>query len=167
MKAITVQDSRLYGLVALYDLHTDLFISVLDGISDTDAHNRNNTKANHVAWLAGSLVQQRYELASQYGGKEYKQAAHDLFKDNQRIKEGVTYPSLEQYKKDWKAMSPIAREVVTNVSAEKMDSDFDMGPDMKFTHYEIAVFSIYREANMIGQIALWRRLMGYEPMKYM
>jgi len=167
MKAITVQDSRLFGLVALYDLHTGLFINVLEGISDTDAHNRNDTKANHVAWLAGSLVQQRYELASLYTGKEYKQAAHDLFKNNQGIKDGVTYPSLEQYKADWKTISDTAREALTNASSGKMDSNFDMGPGMEFTHYEIAVFSIYREANMIGQIALWRRLMGYEPMKYM
>jgi hypothetical protein len=33
--------------------------------------------------------------------------------------------------------------------------------------YELITFSIYREANIIGQIALWRRLLGYPGMRYM
>ena len=45
--------TRIEPLLFLYDTHTDLFPNVIDGISDKDAHNRLNTKANHVAWLAG------------------------------------------------------------------------------------------------------------------
>jgi hypothetical protein len=53
-----------------------------------------------------------------------------------------------------------------NVSDEKLDSEFEM-PEMKMTYFELFTFMIYREANMIGQIALWRRLLGYDAMKYM
>jgi len=45
-------------------MHTKFFLSALEGISDKDVSNRMETKANHIGWLTGSLVQQRFELIS-------------------------------------------------------------------------------------------------------
>jgi hypothetical protein len=157
--------NRMYSLVVLYDMHTKFFLSVTDGISDSDAHNRLNTKANHIAWLTGSLVQERYEMAKVLGN-DRKQAAHELFKDNKGIQDGITYPPLAEFKKDWQAISPALREALVNLSDEKLDSQFEM-EGFKMSHFDLIAFIIYREANCIGQIALWRRLLGYEAMKYM
>ncbi len=158
--------NRMSSLIVLYDMHTTFFSSALDGISDNDAHNRLNTKANHIAWLTGSLVQQRYEIATSLGA-DRKQAAHELFKDNKGIQDNVTYPSLTEFKKDWESITPVLREALVNVSDEKLDQSFEMMPEMRMTYFDLITFIIYREANIIGQIALWRRLLGYEAMKYM
>lgn len=168
MEKITTSDIRMYAIIELYDMQTPLFASALDGISDEDTHNRLDTKANHVAWLAGSLVEQRYELLEIItGGKEApRQKGHDLFKDNQGIKDGVTYPALEQYKKDWDAVTPKLRDALINADETALNRILKY-PGMEFSVYEMVYFSIYREANCIGQIALWRRLLGYEAMKYM
>ncbi len=157
--------NRMYSLVVLYDMHTTYFTNVIDGISDKDAHNRLNTKANHVAWLTGSLVQQRFEIAKDLG-IDRKQAAHELFKDNKGIQDNITYPSLAEFKKDWETISPVLRDALVNASDEKLDSPFEM-EGYKMNHFDLIAFIIYREANCIGQIALWRRLLGYEAMKYM
>ena len=158
--------SRMHSLVILYDMHTTFFSSVIEGISDKDTHNRLNTKANHIAWLTGSLVEQRYEIANMLG-IDRKQDAHELFKNNRGIQDGVTYPSLAAYKKDWESITPLLRDALTNITDEKLDESFEMMPGMKMTYYDLITFIIYREANCIGQIALWRRLLGYEAMKYM
>lgn len=92
-------NNKMFSLLVLYDMHTDFFPKVIVGISDEDAHNRINTEANHVAWLTGSLVQQRYEIANLLGIDE-KQSAYELFKDYKGIQDGVTYPSLSTFKKD-------------------------------------------------------------------
>ena len=147
-------------------MHTNFFFRALDGISDNDAHNRLNTKANHIAWLTGSLVQQRYEIATSLGA-DRKQAAHELFKDNKGIQDNITYPSLAEFKKDWESITPVLKEALVNVSDEKLDELFEMMPEMRMTYFDLITFIIYREANIIGQIALWRRLLGYEAMKYM
>lgn len=139
--------SRMQSLIVLFDMHTTYFSRVIEGISDEDAHNRLNTKANHVAWLVGSLVQERYELANDLGQETLQQSANELFKDHQGIKDGVSYPSL-------------------SVSDEKLNSTFEMMPGMTMTYYDLITFITYREANCIGQMALWRRLLGYDPMKY-
>lgn len=156
--------SRMYPLVVLYDMHTDFFKKGLSGISDKDSHNRLNTKANHAAWLAGSLTEQRYDMAREFGTKA-RQSADDLFKDFQGIKDDVTYPPLEEFIKDWESISPKLRELMMDITDEKLDSIFEMGP-MKMTFFELFSFMTYREASVIGQIALWRRLLGYEALKY-
>ncbi|MDQ3019375.1 MAG: DinB family protein [Bacteroidota bacterium] len=165
METKTVSN-RMQSLIALYDMHSDFLSKAIDGISDKDAHNRLNTKANHVAWIVGSLVQERYEIAKLLGTSDMKQKADELFKDHKGIQENVTYPSLADFNKDFEKITPVLRKALVDVTDEKLDSQFEM-PEMKMSHYELMGFMIYREANLIGQIALWRRLLGYEAMKYM
>jgi hypothetical protein len=155
---------RIQPLLFLYDTHTGLYPNVIDGISDKDAHNRLNTKANHIAWLAGSLVQQRVEIANLLGA-ETKQTAYELFKDYKGIQDNVTYPALTSFKSDWEIISPVTRERLVNVNDETLDKIFEM-EGMSMPYFELIAFSIHREAYLIGQIGLWRRLLGYEPMKY-
>jgi hypothetical protein len=163
---IKTTSSRMYSLCVLYDMQTTFFSSATDGISDSDSHNRLNTKANHIAWLVGSMVQQRFEIGNALG-IDKKQAADELFKDNKGIQDNVTYPSLGTFKKDWESISHELREALLHVSDAKLDESFEMMPEMRMTYFDLIAFIIYREANIIGQIALWRRLLGYEAMKYM
>jgi hypothetical protein len=166
METTQSKDNRLDSLVIMYDMQTPFFTSAIDGITDKDAHNRMNTKANHIAWLAGSLVAQRYELANQLTNGNYKHSGEELFKDNQGIKDDATYPSLEQYKKDWETITPIVHDALLKADAETLNKKIEI-PGMDISLFDLITFIIYREANHIGQIALWRRLHGYDPMKYM
>jgi hypothetical protein len=160
------KSSRMQSLVTLYDLHTDFFKKAIDGIKDEDANNRLGTKANHAGWITGSMVQARFDIAKQLGSdKNLKQAADELFTNYQGIKDDAVYPSLESYVDDWNSISPVLRDIYLQVTDEKFDSTFEM-PEMKMTYYEFISFIIYREANMIGQLALWRRLLGYNAIKY-
>lgn len=167
MENIKTNDARMESLVALYDMHTEYFKRAIVDLPDDDAHNRLGTKANHVAWLAGSLVQERFEMANIFG-VQIRQEAHELFDNHKGILDDVRYPPLTTYEKDWKRISPALRDVMLEVSGERLESilEFPEMPDMKFSHYEFFTFMIYREANCIGQIALWRRLLGYPGLKY-
>jgi hypothetical protein len=156
--------TRTVGLLALYDLHTTYFERAIVGISEKDSHNRLNTKANHMAWLTGSLVQQRYNMAKETN-PGLEQTGAELFKDFKGIQDDAKYPSMQEYLQDWKKISPIAREAIVNLDDKKLDSEIDMG-GMKMTYDELLTFTIYREASMIGQLALWRRLLDYPAMKY-
>ncbi|HTM99862.1 MAG TPA: hypothetical protein VL088_13995 [Pedobacter sp.] len=157
--------NRLYALIDLFDMHTTYFNNALAGISDEDSLNRLGTKANHVAWIAGSLVQERYELAGLFGST-LKSSANELFKDHKGIQENAVYPALDSYQQDWAEISPILKEYLLKATEEELDRVLEF-PGMSFPMYEMVSFQMYREANCIGQIALWRRLLGYDAMKYM
>lgn len=158
--------TRMISLITLYDMYTDYFKRALEGISDEDAHKRLDTKANHVAWLAGSFINERFTGAKTFG-KALESQTGDLFKDHQGIQENATYPTIADYIKDLERISPELRDALINITDEKLDEKFEMMPGMKMTYYELITFMTYREASLIGQIALWRRLLGYEAMKYM
>lgn len=163
MKTQTTSN-RTIALLTLFDYQTGFFARALEGLSDEDMHNRMNTQANHPAWLAGSLVQQRFRMASEMGSS-LRQTGEDLFQNNKGIQAGVQYPTVTEYIKDWERVSPEARRALVTIDDKKLDSEIDMG-GMKMTYYEMICFSIYREASIIGQLALWRRLLGYPALKY-
>lgn len=156
--------SRTEGLIALFDMQTAFFSRALAEISDEDAYSRLNTKANHIAWLAGSLVQQRFRMTEETS-PGLKQTGEELFKDDKGIQENAKYPTIAEYLKDWEKISPIAREALVMIDDHKLDSKIDMG-FMQMTYFELITFTIYREASLIGQLALWRRLLDYPAMKY-
>lgn len=156
--------TRTQGFLTLFDMQTNFFARAVEGISEEDSHNRLNTPANHIAWLTGSLIQQRYLMTSETN-PGLKQTGDELFKDHKGIQDGVKYPTIAKYLQDWEKISPIARQALVAISDEKLDSEIDMG-FMKMTYYEMISFTIYREASIIGQLALWRRLLGYPALKY-
>ena len=156
--------TRTLGFITLFDYHTDYFPKAIDGISVDDMHNRLNTEANHPAWIAGSLVAQRFQMASE-PSHQLKQTGHELFDGWKGLQAGAKYPTIAEYIKDWQAITPIARQQLVSIDDKKLDSEMDMG-GMKMSYYDLISFTIYREANMIGQLALWRRLLGYPALKY-
>lgn len=159
--------NRIYGFMVLYDMHTTFYHNVLEGISDADALQRLETKANHVAWLAGSLLQERFDLANLLG-ISLKASSNELFKNHQGIKDGAAYPKLSECRTEWEVISPLLREKLLAVTEEELDNVIDFEVEqMSFPLFDVLSFNTYREANCIGQIALWRRLLGYEAMKYM
>jgi len=155
---------RTEGLLSLFDMHSGLFARALDGISGEDMHKRLNTEANHMAWLAGSMVQQRYSMVSETN-PGLKQTGDELFSNHKGIQEGAQYPSITEYIKDWEFITPLARKALMEVDDEKLDSELTMG-EMKMSFYDMVVFTLYREASLVGQLALWRRLLGYPALKY-
>lgn len=158
---------RMYGFLVMYDMHTKFYHNVLEGIKDEDAIKRLNTNANHIAWLAGSLLQERFELANLLG-LALKAGADELFKHHQGIREDIKYPTISTYEDQWNTISPILREKLLNVTDDQLDEVITFPVEkMSFPLFEMVSFNTYREANCIGQIALWRRLLGYDAMKYM
>ena len=157
--------SRMYGIIVLYEMQTDFLVRALDGIDQKDAQKRLDTKANHIAWITGSVVHSRYFLAKSFG-IDLPSITDELFADNKGIVDDATYPLLEDFIKDWTAISPTLQEALSRATDEKLEEKLSI-LGMEITLFEMISFNSYREANCIGQIALWRRLLNYPGMNYM
>lgn len=155
----------MYGILVLYEMQTDFLLRALAGIDEQDAQKRLNTQANHIAWITGSIVHGRYFLAQSFGIK-HPSATGELFANNRGIIDDAIYPSLADFKADWNAISPLLQEALTQATDEKLEEKLTM-PGMEISLFEMISFNTYREANCIGQIALWRRLLNYPGMNYM
>lgn len=166
METKTAKKNLMEILINLYDWHTKMFCNVIVDISDKDANNRLGTKANHIAWLAGSLVYERYQLAK-FAGKELKQTSHELFKDHKGIQDDIIYPPLTEFKNDWETISPVLKNALENLSEAQLKNPDPYGmPGENLTFFDSITGCIDRESYCIGQIGLYRRLLGYAAMKY-
>lgn len=159
------------AMLGLYDYHTKLFPNALAGVSDKDAQDRLGTKANHIAWIAGSVVYQRQVLANAIG-IEVKQTSEALFKagkaeGHKGIQDQVAYPSLDEYRTDWEKISSVLKKGLVDISEEQLNGPdpFEM-PGGDYTFFDTFTFCIDRESYCIGQIGLYRRLLGYDAMKW-
>lgn len=158
--------NSISSLIGLFDLHTALFPNVIADISEKDAHNRLGTKANHVAWLTYNLVQLRLRLA-QVAGLHLDAAAITLLDEFKGIQDDITYAPLQEYRQSWDKVTPALREKLAGLTEEELNTKVPvpgMGEEEPLT--EIIGFFMYMESYGIGQIGLWRRLLGYEAMKY-
>lgn len=167
METNTQKKAAMEAFLGLYDFHTRLFHNVLEHISDDDAAKRLGTKANHMAWIAGSLVQQRFMFAKMLGITHFTQTSDALFSDNKGIQEDAVYPPLKEYTADWELISPLLRSAFAALSEEQLagPDPFEM-PGGDYTLSDTITFCTDRESYCIGQLGLWRRLLGYEAMRY-
>lgn len=150
----------------LYDTHTKTFISSLEGISAEDAANRMGTKANHMGWIAGSLVHQRYEMIKALGGT-VDFTENDLFKDWKGIQDGATYPTPDEYIRDWQKLTPVLKDLLGKLSDEQLNGPDPLGmPGGEYTLFDTVSFLIDRESYCIGQLGIFRRLLGKEAIKF-
>lgn len=172
METKTAKKNLMEIIISLYDYHTKLFLNSLADISDKDAQNRLGTKANHIAWIAGSVIYQRQILANALG-INIKQTSENLFKADDKgeghkgIQENVKYPSLEEYKNDWNKISSALKDGLMNASEDQLNGPdpYEM-PGGNYTFFDTFTFCVDRESYCIGQIGLYRRLLGYDAMKW-
>ena len=166
MELVTPQKIKLQVVQSLYDWHTKLFHNALVDITDTDAVNRLNTKANHIAWLTGSLVYGRYSLANILG-IDQKQQSYQLFENFKGIIDDAAYPPLEEFKNDWNKISPLLKDKIDNLSEDELNGPdpFKM-PGGDFTLFDTLLFCTDRESYCLGQIGIFRRLLNYPALKF-
>lgn len=152
-----------------YRMHTQLFDNALAGISDKDAKQRLFGRTNHVTWMAGNLVNNRFWLASAVGIDD-KDPFGELFDDAKALNETFDYPSLEQLKASWHRISPLLYHRLCGTTDQKLLAEYDMGMgDMGFLESNLLTaiaMGIDRESYLIGQLGLMRRALDYPGMDY-
>lgn len=163
-----IKSNLVRVLIPGYRMHSQLFNNVIDGISLEDAKQRINGRTNHVLWMVGNLVNCRYWLSSALGLSE-KDPNESLFADAKALDESFNYPQLEELKLEWHKISPILFNKLCNLTDEELLRKFSIGMETSFIeeNYLNAVgMCVDREEYLMGQLALMRRILGYDAMKY-
>lgn len=161
-------NNQMKTIVEQVKLHSVLFCNAILEISNEDAQRRLSNQTNHIAWLAGALVSGRYEIAAMLGIKQ-KETFAELFAGNKGIQGGVIYPHLNQLEKDWLSISPILTETLSSLTDEQtatIASPFKEYYIIEDSFMGAITFIIDRESYIIGQIALLRKIFGYNAMEY-
>lgn len=148
-----------------FDLHTRLFNNVLDGISDTDTNSRANEHVNHLKWLAGHLCSARFgfkDLAQLDQADPYG----DLFGHGKAINPEADYPSIENIRENWNAISGQISAAFDQLPAEALEANAPKVPIGDGKMGDFLDFLMHHEAYHIGQMGILRRFLGKDAMSY-
>ena len=158
--------SALQLSMTLFDFHTQQYHNALENIPENETHNRLNSKANHIAYIAGRMIYERQGLAKGINVHVDLDTTTE-FHDFKGIQDDVTYPSLEKYKKDWDTVSTALKEGLQQLTEEQLNGPdpFNM-PGGNYTLFDSIVFTIDHESYFLGQLGLYRRLLGIAAMKF-
>ena len=110
-------------------------------------------------------MHERYELATA-AGVGMRQTSNHLFTNHKGIINDE-YPSLQEFQNDWSIITPVLRKALLNLNDDELKSIEPYGaPGDDLIFVDAMTFIIDRESYCIGQIGLYRRLLGYDPMRY-
>lgn len=157
---------RIQPLVSLFNLQSRLFNNTLEGIPGDKESRRPGDANNHAQWLAGHLVSTRYFIGSLIGLRE-EEPHPEFFAQGKGIDDTLTYPTLEQSKKDWKVITEKIGKRLSEVSDEDLSKEAPFpNPTGDNSVGGMLDFLTHHEAYHIGQLGYLRKYLGNEAMKY-
>lgn len=162
---IQITDQNLTSVKEIFELHTRLFLNVLEGISENDAQQPLSESTNHIAWLTGHIASSRHAVTKLLGGSN-EEPYPELFSKGKGI-EVVTYPSLTELKADWADTSDLLMKLLDEIEPKKLESEAPFKvPLGNGSIRSLITFFAHHEAYHIGQIGIARRYFDYDAMKY-
>jgi len=153
-------------LAALFDLNTDLLLNCLDGLSDIEARHRLETGGNSIIFLAEHLTDTRHFLVARLGHTLANPVARYLA-DVRSIDEITEWPTVEEIRSAWQAVSAHLQSVLTGLTATELaEPNAHRFPVDDTTRLGMLAFLAQHDSYHLGQIGFIRRQLGKPPMSY-
>jgi len=152
-------------IIGQYELQNRLFNNVVNGIKNEDAAQPMNENTNHVAWLIGHIVSTRYMIANLLG-LNLKEPYPELFENGKGLQKDAVYPNISDLTEHWTFISSKLIEKLNTLTTSEIKASIPFDVPTGNTMGDYLSFCAHHEAYTIGQLGLYRRYLGYEPMKY-
>lgn len=162
---IRITDQSITSVKEIFELHTRMFLNVLEGINENDAQQPLSESTNHIAWLTGHIASSRQAVTNLLGGSN-GEPFPELFANGKGI-EAVTYPSLTELKTDWADTSGLLMKLLDEIEPEQLEAEEPFKvPLGNGSLRSLISFFAHHEAYHIRLIGIARRCFGYDAMKY-
>ncbi len=151
--------SALKIVIPGYRWHTQMFDNMLKDISNEDAAKRIEGRTNNIIWTLGNLVNCRYWMANILGIEDKDPSDH-LFKEGKAYDTAAEYPSLEDFKKNWHAISKKLYDRLMSVTDEVLNERYEFGMKVDFmeeNRLNMIGMGVDRCSYLLGQLGLLRR----------
>ncbi|MFL5517129.1 MAG: DinB family protein [Gemmatimonadales bacterium] len=159
-------DPRVAPLAAIFDLNTDLLLNCLEGLSQDDAQQRLDGGGNSIVFLAAHLTDTRHFLLGRLGHPLANPLSRYLA-DAQSIEDIGEWPTLEELRRAWLAVSAQLSEVLGTIESGALERTgahrFPVGDS---TPLGMLAFLAQHDSYHVGQAAFIRRQLGKPAMTY-
>jgi len=153
---------------ALATLNARLLRNCFAEVSDTIAASRPSDRANSMAFVAVHLVEARHFVATQIGGARQRPFG-DRFDKITHVQQVADFPPVVEILRAWDVLSAELDEALSHIDDGALDKPATHGfplPIADTTVNGTLAFMFQHESYHIGQLALLRKLLGLDAMKY-
>jgi len=159
-------DPRVAPLAAIFELNTDLLVNCLDGLSQAEAQRRLDGGGNSIIFLAAHLADTRHFLLGRLGHPLANPLSRYLA-DARSIEDIGEWPTIDEVRRAWLAVSARLSEVLADLEAETMDKPgAHRFPVPDPTPLGMLAFLAQHDSYHVGQAAFIRRQLGKPAMTY-
>lgn len=153
-------------LVNLFALNSKIFNNALKNISDKEAQKPINSTTNSISWIAGHTVDTGYNLAAILGISSENPYAAD-FGFGKPFDPTAKYPSLEKMLADWNALSPKIEAAIGKLTQDQLNADTPFPlPYNEQSIRGLLSFQMHHISYEVGQLGLYRKILGKESLSY-
>ena len=153
------KSSALTIIIPAFRWHTQMFDNMLKDVTDADASKRIEGRTNNIIWTLGNLVNCRYWLANVLGIEE-KDPNDALFREGKAYDASVTYPTPEEFRKNWHNISKKLYDKLLAVTDDVLNQPEDFGMKVDFMEenkLNMVGMATDRTSYLLGQLGLLRR----------
>jgi uncharacterized damage-inducible protein DinB len=162
-------------IVKQYQLLTDWYLSVLEGIADQDGKKTIGENANSLEWIAGHLITGRYRNILRLGiqiepYKDLDKYINQTIPPPNAVKFDriIQYPSLSDSTIQWTAYGKIFLDRLKTVDENTLRTEIPFTVMTGGNTVEDALtFIALHETFHIGQMSIIRKALGYPAMQLM
>jgi hypothetical protein len=160
-------NTTLHPAIETLRLHTRLFHNVIKEVTEEHARTPIGGSPNHITWITGHIVSNRYMLATILG-LAVREPFAELFERGKGIQEDGIYPPLKSLADGWDGLSEKIVAKLESLTEDDLLADPPIRTPVASdqTLRGFITFIAHHEAYHIGQLSLARRHYGYEPMEY-
>jgi len=159
-------DPRVAPLTAVFELNTDLLLNCLDGLSQAEAQRRLDGGGNSIIFLAAHLADTRHFLLGRLGHPLANPLSRYLA-DARSIEDIGEWPTLDEVRRAWLAVSARVSEVLAELEAEAIERPgAHRFPVPDPTPLGMLAFLAQHDSYHLGQAAFIRRQLGKPAMPY-
>jgi len=158
--------NSIQQLENILNLNNRLFINALEGVTEEQAKERLTGHNNPLSWIASHTVDARYLLLMLLG-KSAQSPYKGMFENFKPFDPSITYPSLDNIKKQWAKTFEFLNEALKETSEEQLKAETPVkSPIGDFTNAGTIAFLIHHECYDIGQMGFLKKYFTQSGMKY-
>ena len=149
------------NIEGMFKTNTDLVGKALQEVPAEHWFRAPGDDSNHLMWVAGHLVVHRAAVLKYLGG-EWTAPWSPLFKRGAQRTTDKEYPSIEEIRSAWQAVSEKLFNLLSSPPAEELSKTAAPGPpsfDGKVSGN--VAFLAFHETYHVGQVSYLKKWLGY------
>lgn len=148
------------------ELNRRLLLHCFDGVDEAAALQRIDQRTNHMAFVACHLVDARFYLARLLGAP-VGQPFGGRLEEARSIDDIDTFPALSEILETWREIGATLGRILEQVPEHELDRESPIElPITDPSRRAACQFLLQHEAFHIGQLALLRKQLGFEAMRW-